>query len=95
MNLYISASNRKHNSYNLLNKLRNENDIFLSLADLDISEGADFYAARQEKIEKLLNTASRELSEKQKNYWQDMNSKVDEPFQYGYYEGWEIIISSF
>lgn len=36
MNLYISASNRKHNSYNLLNKLRNENDIFLSLADLDI-----------------------------------------------------------
>lgn len=24
-----------------------------------------------------------------------MNSKVDEPFQYGYYEGWEIIISSF
>lgn len=62
---------------------------------MDISEGADFYAARQEKIEKLLNTASRELSEKQKNYWQDMNSKVDEPFQYGYYEGWEIIISSF
>ena len=36
MNLYISESNRKHNSYNLLNKLRNENDIFLSLADLDI-----------------------------------------------------------
>lgn len=36
MNLYISASNRKHNSYNLLNKLRNGNDIFLSLADLDI-----------------------------------------------------------
>ncbi len=36
MNLYITASNRKHNSYNLLNKLRSENDIFLSLADLDI-----------------------------------------------------------
>ena len=36
MNLYISASNRKHNSYNLLNKLRKENDIFLSLAELDI-----------------------------------------------------------
>ena len=73
----------------------NESAGYSSLADLDISEGADFYAARQEKIEKLLNTASRELSEKQKNYWQDMNSKVDEPFQYGYYEGWEIIISSF
>lgn len=73
----------------------NESVGYSSLADLDISEGTDFYAARQEKIEKLLNTASRELSEKQKAYWQDMNSKVDEPFQYGYYEGWEIIISSF
>lgn len=73
----------------------NESVGYSSLADLDISEGANFYAARQEKIEKLLNTASRELSEEQKAYWQDMNSKVDEPFQYGYYEGWEIIISSF
>ena len=36
MYLYISASNRKHNSYNLLSKLISENDIFLSLADLDI-----------------------------------------------------------
>ena len=36
MNLYISASNRKNNSYNLLNKLRSENDIFISLADLNI-----------------------------------------------------------
>lgn len=36
MNLYISASNRKHNSYYLLNKLKSENDTFISLADLDI-----------------------------------------------------------
>lgn len=73
----------------------NENMGYHSLSNLDISEGADFYGARQEKIEKLLNTASRELSEEQKAYWQNMNNKVDEPFQYGYYEGWEIIISSF
>lgn len=73
----------------------NESAGYNSLPDLDISEGADFYGARQEKIEKLLNTASRELSEEQKAYWRDMNSKVDEPFTYGYYEGWEIIISSF
>ena len=73
----------------------NESVGYNSLVDLDISDGADFYAARQEKIEKLLNTTSRELSAEQKAYWQDMNSKVDEPFQYGYYEGWEIIISSF
>lgn len=73
----------------------NESAGYNALPDLDISEGTDFYGARQAKIEKLLNAASRELSEEQKAYWQNMNSKVDEPFQYGYYEGWEIIISSF
>lgn len=36
MNLYISGSNRKNNSYNLLNKLKSENDIFYSLKDLNI-----------------------------------------------------------
>lgn len=73
----------------------NESAGYNALPDLDISEGTDFYGARQEKIGKLLNAASREVSEEQKAYWQKMNSKVDEPFQYGYYEGWEIIISSF
>lgn len=36
MNLYISGSNRKHNSYNFLKKLKNEDDILYSLQDLDI-----------------------------------------------------------
>lgn len=36
MNLYISGSNRKHNSYNFLNKLKNEDDILYSLQDLNI-----------------------------------------------------------
>lgn len=73
----------------------NESVGYNTLPDLDISEGADFYAARQEKIEKLLNASSRDMSEKQKAYWRDMNNKVDAPFQYGYYTGWEVIISSF
>ena len=73
----------------------NESVGYNALPDLDISEGTDFYQARQEKIEKLLNASSYEMSEEQKAYWRGMNSKVDEPFQYGYYEGWEIIISSF
>ena len=73
----------------------NESAGYNKLPELDISEGTDFYGARQEKIETLLNASSRALSEEQKNYWRDMNSKVDEPFTYGYYDGWEIIISSF
>lgn len=73
----------------------NESAGYNKLPELDVSEGTDFYAARQEKIEKLLNDTSRALSGEQKAYWQDMNSKVDAPFTYGYYDGWEIIISSF
>ena len=40
-------------------------------------------------------TLSKELSEAEKDYWRNLNSKVEEPFQYGYYEGWEVIISAF
>lgn len=72
-----------------------ENAGYNSLPDLDISNGTDFYGARQEKITKLLDSASRELSAEQKTYWQNMNRKVEEPFQYGFCEGWKIIISSF
>lgn len=36
MNLYISGSNRKHNSYNFLKYLKREEDILFSLADLNI-----------------------------------------------------------
>lgn len=66
-----------------------------SLTDLDISNKTDFYQARQDKIETILNDSSKELSEEEKDYWRDMNSKVNEPFQYGYFGGWEIIITAF
>lgn len=36
MNLYISGSNRKKNSYEFLNDLMEEKDILISLADLEI-----------------------------------------------------------
>lgn len=35
------------------------------------------------------------MSDAQKEYWRNMSGKVETPLQYGYYEGWEIIISSF
>lgn len=73
----------------------NESVGYNKLPDLDISNGTDFYQARQDKIEKLLNSSAYELSEKQKEYWRGLNSEVHEPFQYGGYEGWEILISSF
>lgn len=36
MNLYISGSNRKHNSYNFLKKIKKDDDILYSLQDLEI-----------------------------------------------------------
>jgi len=66
-----------------------------SMTDLDVTNGANFYEARNAKIEMVLNDPSCELSAAQKEYWQNMNSKVDIPLQYGYYEGWEIIFTCF
>lgn len=68
---------------------------FQKLPDLDMTNGMHFYQTREEKIKTILNTPSRELSDKQKDYWSSMSSSLDTPLQYGYYEGWEIIISSF
>lgn len=66
-----------------------------ALTDLDVSDGTNFYQARQNKIEAILNNPSNRLSEAEKDYWRNMNNDVKEPFQYGYFGGWEIIISSF
>lgn len=72
-----------------------ENSGYNKFCDLDVTNGAKFYQAREAKIKTLLNTSSRKLSDEQKEYWRSMASRVDTPLQYGYYEGWEIIISSF
>lgn len=73
----------------------NEYVAYNSLADLDLTDGANFYQAMKTKNNTLLNTSSRGLTDNQKEYWCSMQSKVNTPLQYGYYEGWSIIISSF
>ena len=68
---------------------------YSSLPEVDIANGANFYQAREKKIATLLNDSSRGLSDEQKEYWQNMNSQVEIPFQYGYYEGWLTINTCF
>lgn len=72
-----------------------ENSGLNKLSELDMTDGAKFYQSRNDKIQTLLDTPSRKLSAEQKEYWSNMSSKVKTPLQYGYYEGWEIIMSSF
>ncbi|MBD5554063.1 MAG: ABC transporter permease [Roseburia sp.] len=79
------------NTYSKPNEILGYNN----LPDLDIKDGAFFYQTMESKIQTLLNNPSRKLSNEQKEYWGSMADKVDVPLQYGYYEGWEVIISSF
>lgn len=64
-----------------------------SLPLVEDSVETDFYQARQDKIEKIINDPSRKLSETEKEYWLKMNGNVETPLQYGYFEGWKVIIS--
>ena len=73
----------------------NERWGYNNLPDLDIKEGTHFYQRMEEKIQAVLDSPSRALSREQKEYWGSMADKADTPLQYGYYGGWEIIISSF
>lgn len=79
------------NTYSKPNEILGYNN----LPDLDIKDGAFFYQAMEGKIQTLLNNPSRKLSNEQKEYWGSMADKVDVPLQYGYYGGWEVIISGF
>lgn len=72
----------------------NENSGYNRFPDLDITDSANFYRARESKIRALLNSPTRGLSDEQKEYWDGMAGKVTIPLQYGYYEGWEIVMSS-
>lgn len=66
-----------------------------SMPDLDVSNGADFYQAMESKRENILNAPSSNLSNDQKDYWRNMASNINMPLKYGYFEGWEIITTSF
>lgn len=81
----------------IANTYSNPNEIwgYSNLSNLDISNRTSFYQAMERKIQSLLNSPSRAFSNEQKEYWGSMADKVDTPLQYGYYEGWEVIISSF
>ena len=81
----------------IANTYSNPNEIwgYNNLANLDIKDGTSFYQTRKGKIQTLLDNPSRTLSNEQKEYWGNMADKVDTPLQYGYYGGWEVMISSF
>ena len=81
----------------IANTYSNPNEIqgYNHLSEVDVEGGASFYQAMEGKIRSLLDSPSRALSGEQKEYWSSMADKVETPLQYGYYGGWEVIVSSF
>lgn len=73
----------------------NETAGYNTLPDLDITDGPRFYQTVDNKLQAVLDSPSRALSDRQKEYWRHKADHVPTPLQYGYYKGWEIIISSF
>lgn len=73
----------------------NESAGYNIFPDIDISDGAKFYEAMQTKSDAAINSSMRSMTNEQKAYWSSMASKVDTPLQYGYYEAWDVIITSF
>ena len=67
-------------------------DILLSL---DMDADTEFYQVRSQRIEELLNAEYRGMSDRQQEYWRTVSQRLDTPLQFGYYGGWEVIISSF
>jgi len=65
------------------------------LLGLDLDAGLDFYRVRNDRIEELLSAEYRGMSARQQEYWRNMNQGVSTPFEFGYYGGFEVIISSF
>ncbi len=72
-----------------------EHSGYNKLADIDAAEGAKFYQAAESKREALLEDPARRMTAQQKAYWSSMAAKVSTPLKYGYYQGWETLISSF
>ena len=69
---------------------------FTSLPYISIDNGANFYDARLEKINKLLNQEylDANYTQAEKGFWLNMNEKVEEPLTYGYAKGWINLLSS-
>jgi len=72
-------------------------DIILTvdrLREVDLSHGAQFYETRSNKIETLVQNPERELSVSQQDFWLEKNSQVETSFEYGFSEGWDVILSA-
>lgn len=68
---------------------------FAAIRDMNLEDGAGFYAARDEKIDTLLNSeyVDWNFSDSEKNFWLERISSIHTPYEYSYHAGWEMLLS--
>lgn len=62
---------------------------------MNLEHGTDFYGARDEKINKLLNNVYSDwnFGTAEKEFWLNHISNISTPYEYGYHAGWESLMS--
>ena len=66
-----------------------------TLRALDVAECEAFYEARDAKVSAILEAPTRELGSEARAFWESKSRSVGTPFEYGYYRGWDVILTSF
>ena len=66
-----------------------------NLLKINLQKGTKFYETRNKKISALLDMKedNRNYSAQEKAFWINKSSKIQEPYAYGYYNGWYGIMS--
>lgn len=68
---------------------------FSAITNMDLDNGIDFYAARDEKVNTLLNQeyVDWNFSDIEKTFWRKRISSISTPYEYSYHTGWETLFS--
>lgn len=68
---------------------------FATITNIDLENAIDFYAARDEKVNTLLNQeyVDWNFSDSEKVFWQNRISSITTPYEYSYHTGWETLLN--
>lgn len=68
---------------------------FSAITNMDLDNGINFYATRDEKINTLLNQeyVDWNYSDSEKTFWLNRISSISTPYEYSYHTGWKTLLS--
>lgn len=67
---------------------------FSAIKSINLEAGAEFYNARVKKVNTLLNNeyVDWNFSDNEKSFWENRISSIHIPYEYGYHEGWKMLL---